>query len=167
MASFGNDRVLRYEGTDGTFIDTFVAPGAGGLDGPEGLAFGADGHLYVASSGTHSVLRYNGTTGAFINIFVAAHAGGLDGPVGLAFGLDGHLYVASFNNDRVLRYNKANGALIGNGIFVAAGSGGLDGPTYLLWNPVKVVDRNGGPDVYTTIQAAVNALPASGRASSR
>ena len=38
----------------------------------------------------------------------------------------------------------------------AAGSGGLDGPTYLLWNPVKVVDKAGGPDVYTTIQAAVN-----------
>jgi sugar lactone lactonase YvrE len=159
VASFGTHQVLRYDGTDGTLIGTIAG---GGLNGPEGLAFGADGHLYVASFGTNSVLRYNVTTGAIINTFVATGSGlsALAGPVGLAFGLDGHLYVASSNNDKIQRYNKANGAFIST--FVAAGSGGLDGPTYLLWNPVKVVDRNGGTDVYTTIQAAVNALPATG-----
>jgi len=165
VASFGNHRVLRYDGTTGNLIgiDPFVAPSSGGLNGPEGLAFGADGHLYVASSGTNSVLRYNGTTGAFINtfVFVATGNGTLAGPIGLAFGLDGNLYVASSNNDKIQRYSKANGAFIST--FVAAGSGGLDRPTYLLWNPVKVVDKaGGGPDIYTTIQAAGNALPATG-----
>jgi sugar lactone lactonase YvrE len=157
VASFGTNSVLRYDGT-GALIGSIAG---GGLNGPEGLAFGADGHLYMASFGTNSVLRYNMTTGAFNTfVFVATGNGTLAGPVGLAFGLDGHLYVASSNNDKIQRYNKANGAFIST--FVTAGSGGLDGPTYLLWNPVKVVNKAGGTDVYTTIQAAVNALPATG-----
>jgi len=157
VASFANDRVLRYDGVTGAFIGTFATNVQ--LDGPEGIAFGADGHLYAASFNNNRVLRFNGTSGAFMNAFVAAGLGGLGGPVGLAFGLDGHLYVASFNTDQVLRYNKSTGASMG--VFVAAGPNGPDGPTYLLWNPVKIVDVNGGGD-YTTIQAAVNAVPATG-----
>ena len=48
-------------------------------------------------------------------------------------------------SNQVLRYNKATGApLAGSFVFVAAGSGGLAGPTFLLWNPVKIVDAAGG-----------------------
>jgi hypothetical protein len=156
VSSFANDRVLRYDGVTGAFIGIFASNLQ--LDGPEGLAFGADGHLYVSSFNNNRVLRFNGTSGAFMNAFVAAGPNGPDGPMGLTFGLDGNLYVASFNSDRILRYNKATGASMG--IFVAPGTSGLDGPTYLLWNPVKIVGPS--PSDYTTIQAAVNALPAAG-----
>ena len=39
IASQGSDEVLRYDST-GQFIDAFVSAGAGGLDGPSGMAFG-------------------------------------------------------------------------------------------------------------------------------
>ena len=77
--------VLRYNASTGAFIDTFVAPGSGGLDDPEGLAFGPDGHLYVSSFDSDEVLRYNGMTGAFIDAFVTAGNGGLDCPTSLLF----------------------------------------------------------------------------------
>lgn len=157
VSSFGTDRVLRYDGTTGAFMGVFAT---GSLAGPQGLAFGADGHLYVASFTTNRVLRYNGATGALIGAFVGTNNGGLNGPIGIVFGLDGNLYVASSNSNQILRYNKATGAPLAP--FVGAGSGGLSGPTYLMWNPVKVVHPTPGQGHYTTIQAAVNDIPAAG-----
>jgi len=82
----------------GTFIDDFVSSGSGGLNDPEGLVFGPDGNLYVASEITDEILRYDGTTGAFIDTFVSAGSGGLDKPDDSLFGPDGNLYVASEMN---------------------------------------------------------------------
>ncbi|MBK6769164.1 MAG: DUF11 domain-containing protein [Ardenticatenales bacterium] len=64
VSSEFTDRVLRYNGTTGAFIDTFVDE-TSGLDGPRDLVFGPDGRLYVASYNNNQILRYNGTTGAY------------------------------------------------------------------------------------------------------
>ena len=37
--SRGNSRVLRFDGTTGEFIDTFVEQGTGGLSGPNSMVF--------------------------------------------------------------------------------------------------------------------------------
>jgi outer membrane protein assembly factor BamB len=85
VTSFGTGQVLRYNGTTGALLGTFVAAGSGGLSLPRGLAFGPDGNLYVGSFGSGDVLRYNGATGAFIDDFVPSTSGGLGGPTFLAF----------------------------------------------------------------------------------
>ena len=54
-------RVFRFDGNTGAFIDIFVSQGDGGLYGPCGLDFGADGNLYGSSENTDNVLRYNET----------------------------------------------------------------------------------------------------------
>src|SRR5262245_4373885 len=93
--------VLRFEGPSGpnpgAFLGTFVAGGSGGLASPNGILFGPDGDLYVASSalaghgalparpGTSQVLRYDGTTGAFLGTFVTPDSGGLRFPTFLTF----------------------------------------------------------------------------------
>src|SRR5262249_7297931 len=100
------DQVLRFQGPNGASPGArlpaagqtgavFVPQGSGGLDNANGLAFGPDGYLYVASWRTNSVLRYNATTGAFIDTFVSAGSGGLTGPQYVAFRPDGYLYVSS------------------------------------------------------------------------
>ncbi len=127
-----NDRVLRFDGATGEFMDTFVADGSGGLDIPVGLAFGPDGNLYVASYQTHEVLRYGGADGAFIDAFVP-YGSGLNGPTGLVFGPDGDLYVCSFLGDKVLRFDGETAAPLGD--FVTVRSGGLDAPRGLVFGP--------------------------------
>jgi DNA-binding beta-propeller fold protein YncE len=44
-------------------ITTLVAPGAGGLRAPAGMAFGPDGKLYVASRESKQILRYDPESG--------------------------------------------------------------------------------------------------------
>ncbi|MCA9753130.1 MAG: NHL repeat-containing protein, partial [Gemmatimonadetes bacterium] len=133
VVSQNDDRVRRYDGLTGAFIDVFVAAGSGGLNVPVGLDFGPDGSLYVASAATNAVLRYDGATGAFLNAFVPAGAGGLSQPTGIRFGPGGDLFVASWSNDRIIRYDGATGAPMGD--FVPAGSGGLDAPRGVRFGP--------------------------------
>jgi len=114
----------------GSFIDTFVSAGSGGLDVPKNLEYGPDGNLYVLSFQNDKVKRYDGTTGAFIDTFVASGSGGLDGPQGLEFGPDDNLYVTSEYTNEVLRYDGSTGAFID--VFV---SGGLSNPQESIFGP--------------------------------
>ena len=79
-----DDLVWKVDVSDGSY-SVFVTLGSGGLDDPEGLTFGPDGNLYVASTATDEILRYNGSTGAFMDVFVSAGSGGLSGPAYLEF----------------------------------------------------------------------------------
>jgi DNA-binding beta-propeller fold protein YncE len=135
--SLGNG-VLRFDGTTGAFIDTFVSTGSGVMGSATAVVFGPDGNLYVTSDLTDSVLRFDGTTGAFVDAFVPSGSGGLSLPVDLAFGPDGNLYVSSFFTDSVLRYSGRTGAFIDE--FVPSGSGGLDGPTGLVFTAPRKYD---------------------------
>src|SRR6267143_1127370 len=124
----GNEDVLRYNGTTGAFVSTFVPTGSGGLTFPLGGAFGPDGNLYVSDSDHETVLRYNGSTGSFINAFVPA----VGDPAGLAFGPDSNLYVASSSSPgEVSRFNGSTGAAIG----ASFGSGQLSNPEGLTFGP--------------------------------
>ncbi|MGG6242488.1 hypothetical protein ACQ4N7_28060 [Nodosilinea sp. AN01ver1] len=99
----GTSSVLRFDGTTGDFIDTFVGDDpttdideTGGLIRPYELAFGPDGNLYVASFLSDQILRYDGETGAFLDVFAEGNglAGGLNGPDGLLF-INDSLYVTT------------------------------------------------------------------------
>ena len=128
VASFEGDSILRFDGETGAYLDVFVPPGAGGLDGPDaGLEFGPDGHLYVPSYWNHRVLRYDGSTGASLGDFVPAGLGGLRNPRDVAF-RDGFVFVASSTNNRVLRYD-AGGAFVDRFINVPS-------PYHLQFHPV-------------------------------
>jgi WD40 repeat protein len=85
--------VLRYDGTTGALVDTF---GAGSFtNGPAGLAFGADGHLYVSNGGPSQVLRFNVTTGAFAVFATIPIACPGTCPIDTNFGPDGNLYAGT------------------------------------------------------------------------
>jgi hypothetical protein len=149
VASEGTSAVLRYDPVTGASAGTFIASGAGGLEGARGLLF-KNGYLYVTSAGTtttgagvNSVLRFEATTGAPAGVsgqpgdavFIASGSGGLTNPSRIVFGHDGNAYVASTasSSNAILRYNGTTGAFID--AFVPSGSGGLDGPIAMVFRP--------------------------------
>lgn len=109
VASHNTDSVLKFDGTTGNALGTFIGAGAGGLDGPQGMTIGPDGNLYVASWYTNSIKRYDAQTGAYLGDFVQAGAGGLRNPDAVRFGPDGGLYVSDRFGAEVLRYSGQTG----------------------------------------------------------
>jgi gluconolactonase len=116
VASAGNDSVLRYNGTNGAFLNEFIAPANGFLDYPVWLEFRPDGYLYVSSQLNNSIVRFHATNGAFAGVFVTNGSGGLNGPSGIAWGPDGHLYVVGRFGDHVKKYDGTNGAFLGTAV---------------------------------------------------
>lgn len=112
-SSLTND-VLKYNGSTGALVSTFVPAGDHGLGLAYGMQFGPNGNLFVASYTTNSILEYNGTTGGFIQTIGAGSP--LTGPAGISFGPDGNLYVAgstSGPNGEILKFDPNTGAYIG------------------------------------------------------
>jgi sugar lactone lactonase YvrE len=72
----------------------------GGLSSPVGMAFDADGALYIAnwSGGTIERFTADGERSTF--------ASDLNGPSGLAIGADGTVYAASYSGDVVWRFSE-------------------------------------------------------------
>ncbi|HZO91930.1 MAG TPA: PxKF domain-containing protein [Chthonomonadaceae bacterium] len=99
-------RIARFNGTTGAYMDDFVPPLSGGLDGARGLAFGLNGDLYVSCGGWRPgatvetydttaslgpvILRLNGRTGAFISAIQTSPFS--DEPNYLVTGADGNIY---------------------------------------------------------------------------
>ncbi|MBT8486681.1 MAG: hypothetical protein HKO59_04295 [Phycisphaerales bacterium] len=84
VASSNNNRILRYDGVTGDFIDAFVS-GSGAPEFPIGIAFGPDGNLYVCAFATSRLLRYSGKTGAPLGTVANLPSLGLTGPLNLHF----------------------------------------------------------------------------------
>jgi DNA-binding beta-propeller fold protein YncE len=134
----GNNTVIRYNGTTGALIGTFVTAGSGGLSSPRGLVFLPNGRLLVASFTNNALLQYNGTTGAFIGQFNNGPA--MTGPWGVRVGPDGNLYaVRSTGTIRVQSYKADTGLYLRS--FVRADPP-LISPTGLAFRPGSNSDCN-------------------------
>lgn len=62
MGSRDANAIFRIDPASGD-VRPLVAPGAGGLRGPAGMAFGPDGKLYVCSREARQILRFDAATG--------------------------------------------------------------------------------------------------------
>ncbi len=115
VTSFDQNAVLRFTQA-GAFVGTFVAPGAGGLSAPWGLAFAAGGNLLVVSSGSDQVLRYS-ATGAFVDVLIDSLSSDPDGAEltrgALAVNTAGEIFVGSTSGSiGVVRRYTPTGSLV-------------------------------------------------------
>ena len=69
------DEVLIYDGADGSYVDTFITAGLGGLDKPKGLVFDSDGNLLVVDNADYSVRRYGPASVAALTVSLSAPFG--------------------------------------------------------------------------------------------
>jgi streptogramin lyase len=124
VSSFDGDAVLRYDGRTGEFVDEFVAPRAGGLDGPDaGMAFGPGGDLFVPGFYSHAVHRYDGVTGEFVERFTPAD-GSLLAPRTLVFRGE-HLLVTCERRGEVVRFDARTGAYVDAPVREVPGAAGM------------------------------------------
>jgi len=133
VASFSQNRVLRFDGSSGAYLGEFIAAGNSPINGPDaGMTFGPDGNLYVPSFNNNRVLRYDGATGAYLGPFIPPLAG-LSRPRMLRFRGDGSVWVTSWGNSRLMRFDLS-GALVATvtlgvfrptGLVIAPDSGDL------------------------------------------
>lgn len=132
VGNYDGGNILRFNESNGSFIDVFVP--AAEIGSPAGIAYGPDGNAYVASFGGSKVTRFDRNTGAFLDDFVVAESGGLNRPQGIAFGPDGNLYVANFAfGPAILRYNGITGAFMD--VLVDRGVGGILQPFGTAFGP--------------------------------
>lgn len=121
---------------------------AASINDPIGLAFDADGNLFVAEEEGSRVRRVSRSTGVITTVAGTGVQGyGGDGgpatqaaltwPNALAVDAGGNLFVADFGNGRVRRVDRATGVITTVAGSGASGFGGDGGPAVLaLVNPV-------------------------------
>lgn len=132
VASFENDRILRFDGASGAYLGEFVSARLGGLDGPDaGTKWGPDDLLYVPSFWNDRILRYD-TAGAFVDEFVSPGEASLRQPRDLVLH-QGVWYVASSLNNRILRFDLAGNSL---------------GQLTTVGRPYSLAFRPGSPDLH-------------------
>ncbi|MBL8209580.1 MAG: hypothetical protein JNK87_02655 [Bryobacterales bacterium] len=80
------------------------------VDGPAGIVFGPDSHLYVADTNNNRVVKYDGLTGSCHGAYATGAT--LNRPNGLVFGRDGYLYVANLSGT-IARFAPGTGVAAG------------------------------------------------------
>jgi hypothetical protein len=111
-------RLFRFDPVTGAHISTVL------LDNPEGVAYAANGDLYVAQRISNNVLRFPFVGGPAEEVIAMGAFGG--SPADLEFGHDGLLYLSA---DQIYRFD-VSGA---NGVLVDSfGTGG----EFLVFTPV-------------------------------
>ena len=123
--------VMRFD-EDGIRLADFVPSGSGNLGDPQGIAFGPNGNLFVASNGSNNVLEFDGNNGSFVGVF--ASRGDWTWPAEINF-REGLLYVSDFRpGGTVTRFDALTGEFVD--VFIS----GLSFPDGQSW------DANG--DIY-------------------
>lgn len=85
-------RILRFDGTTGDYVDTFVS--GTNLNFAVGITVGPDDMLYVANRWGDNVARFDPYAGP-LGLFVPVGSGGLSGATNLSFMSTGTLLVSS------------------------------------------------------------------------
>ena len=102
--------VYRFDTETLQFVRFTRGAGSQEARGPRGVAFGADGNLYVASNFDRNLRVYDGQSGDFIEETWPSNDGTLNSDEGIIVaGPDGLIYIADFDGTetRVLRYDTA------------------------------------------------------------
>jgi len=110
-----NSSVVRFNMTDGTFVDEFTE----NLDRPCKQAWDAAGNMYLAVIGPGQVQKYDGTSQVG-----TVFASGLLSPTYL-WVVDNTLFVSEWNPGTVTKYNMLDGS--NEGVFVSEGLTNVEG----------------------------------------
>jgi sugar lactone lactonase YvrE len=160
--------------TSGTIFGQSVTAGvaaqliaATGLDEPTGIAFDANGDLFISNGVANTISVVPNTSGTIFGQAVTADIVAtlsvgpvINGPAGLAFDASGDLFVANLDTDTISVVPASSGTLFGQTVMADQGATltaatGLDTPFGLT------VDANGDLFIANTDANSVSVLPVS------
>lgn len=100
-----SNNVVHYSNL-GKLIEILDPNNLAGISSPQGVNFGPDGLLYVASFDNDRIVRFDVATGQFKDDFVAVKLDGIShiGPIEPRFESDHNLVVSTFDGERILKY---------------------------------------------------------------
>jgi glucose/arabinose dehydrogenase len=136
---------------------------ASGLEGPTGVAFDANGDLFISDAFSEGVTVLPASSGVLFGQAVtadiaatvtAASAAGLAAPFGLAFDTSGDLYISNLENNTVTELASTS-VLIANQTSTLSAASGLDIPNGI------VLDANGDLFIANLGNNTISVLPAS------
>ena len=136
----GADAGATYAGQWGSFG---TSPGQ--FSGPQGIAIGPDGTVYVLDTGNHRVQVFN-VSGAFLRQWgsYGQVEGQFNAPLGIAVDAASNVYVADTQNHRVQKF-RSNGEFVTSWGSIGLGEGRFQCPAGIAVNAsgtVFVTDRN-------------------------
>ncbi len=146
IAEYGGHRIRKITISTG-LISTIAGTGAAGYNGDgilataaqinasNGMAFDANGNLYIADRNNHRIRKISKATGIISTIAgtgtggyngdgIAATAAQLNQPIEIAFDASGNILFSDWANNRVRKINKSTGLI---STIAGTGTGGYNG----------------------------------------
>ena len=143
--------VLKFNGTSGAFIGSFIDTatlGSHGISDPDDMEVGPDGNLYIMShfnEGGNNIQKFDRSTGAYIGVFAAA--GGFYHQHGLAFGPTGDAFQGHVDPKAIDRFNGPSGIPPGAFAGTFASDPGMSPILDLCFAPSGLYVTTGGAGV--------------------
>jgi sugar lactone lactonase YvrE len=105
VAGQDTNNVVHYSKT-GQLLEVLDSANTAGVSAPQGVVFGPDGMLYVASMGNGKIVRYDTGGKHFKDAFITVSLRGIakPQPIEPRFDSDGNLTVSTFEGGRILKY---------------------------------------------------------------
>lgn len=105
VAGQDTNNVVHYSKT-GQLLEVLDSANTAGVSAPQGVVFGPDGMLYVASLGNGKVVRYDPGSRSFKDAFTTVSVRGIAKPMPIEprFDSDGNLTVSTFEGGRILKF---------------------------------------------------------------
>jgi sugar lactone lactonase YvrE len=144
---------------------------AGSLNDPTGLAFDADGNLWVANTGANTLVEFS--AGQLTSsgrptptVTIKAASGSLHSPIGIAFDHSGDLWVANSLGNTLAEFAPGQRTASGApkpAVTLSDKSNSISGPVMLAFDATGTLwVTNGDLNQNTVVAFAVSALAASG-----
>jgi outer membrane protein assembly factor BamB len=162
VAGQDSNNIVHYS-KNGELIEVLDRENAAGVSSPQGVTFGPDGLLYVASMNNGKVVRYDITSKGFRDVFAAVNlpTAAEPQPIEPRFDSDGNLTVSTFKGARILKYQGPRAVTSGSPTAGSTARTATAKPGTLLLT-FQVPPKPSGPTTAAIQAATANTAYASG-----